>query len=213
MSGAGVVLSLCDKTGNAVKPWAAAGHQCICLDLQHAGETTEGNITRIGADVRSWIPPNTDYAIVLAFPPCTHTAVSGARWFKGKGLGKLIEALQVVEACKRICEWSGAPWMLENPVSTISTYWRKPDHSFNPCDYAGYLATPADDAYTKKTCLWTGAGFQMPATRGVFPSDGSRMHLMAPSEDRSDLRSASPMGFSTAVFEANSPLRLKTAGL
>jgi hypothetical protein len=198
------VLSLCDRTGNMVQPWAEAGYPCTIVDIQHpAGERvgTDG-IIRVGADIRTWLPPRGKVAIVFAFPPCTHLAVSGARWFQNKGLGALIEGLQLVEACRRICEWTGAPWMLENPVSTLSSYWRKPDHSFDPCDFGDYL-TPPGDAYTKRTCLWTGGGFRMPDHRPVEPVEGSRIHRMAPSADRGDRRSETPLGFARAVFEAN----------
>ena len=139
---------------------------------------------------------------MFAFPPCTHLAVSGARWFKTKGLGALADALQLVERCRIIAEISGAPWMLENPVSTLSTYWRKPDVTFDPCDFGGYL-DPTGDAYTKKTCLWTGGGFVMPEPKPVAPTERSPIHLMPPSDDRGDLRSVTPMGFAKAVFLAN----------
>ena len=109
----GSVLSLCDRTGNIVRPWAEAGFECISVDTRHApGEDRSGPITWTGADIREWFPPPRRYAIVFAFPPCTHLAVSGARWFKGKGVGALTEALEIVESCRRICEWSGAPWMM-----------------------------------------------------------------------------------------------------
>lgn len=142
--------------------------------------------------------------MVLAWPPCTHLAVSGARWFKEKGLEALAEALPLVVRCRKIAEWSGAPWLLENPVGTLSTYWREPDHKFNPNEYAGYLSEPGVDAYTKKTCLWTGGGFRMPDMRSVPAVKGSQMHLIPPSPERADLRSVTPAGFARAVFEANS---------
>jgi hypothetical protein len=129
-------------------------------------------------------------------------AVSGARWFREKGLHGLTNALEIVEACVRLCEWSGARWMLENPVSTLASYWRRPDFIFDPCHYGGYL-TPAGDAYTKRTCLWTGGGFVMPPRRAVAPTEGSRMHRLPPTMDRSDMRSQTPKGFAQAVFEAN----------
>jgi hypothetical protein len=116
---------------------------------------------------------------VFAFPPCTHLAASGARWFGDKGLSALRDSISLVEACRRICEWSGAPYCIENPIGTLSTYWRKPDYIFDPCDYGAYL-TPPSDAYTKKTCLWTGGGFVMPEKRPVAPTEGSRMHKLPP---------------------------------
>lgn len=198
-----MVLSLCDRTGNMVKPWAENGHKCMIVDIQHEpGEHTKGNITRVGADIRYWITPRLNYEICFAFPPCTNLAVSGARWFKSKGLRGLIDGLELVESCRQICEWVDAPWVLENPVSTLSTYWRKPDYSFNPCDYGGYLDPPGD-TYNKKTCLWTGNGFKIPEKKPVFPIDGSKIHRMPPSADRGDLRSETPLGFAWAVFHAN----------
>jgi hypothetical protein len=197
------VVSLCDFTGNMVRPWAEAGYPCICYDTQHSirADRVErfadyGSITYRWADVRSLTPDDLSLAsIVFAAPPCTHLAVSGARDFARKGLRLLIDALEVVEACRILCEHSRAPWMIENPVSRLSTLWRKPDHTFNPCDYG--------DPYTKKTCLWTGGGFVMPAKTPVEPTLGSAMHLMAPSDDRANRRAETPMGFARAVFAAN----------
>lgn len=205
-----IVLSLCDRTGTMVRPWAEAGYECWIVDIQHpAGEHRgEDGIVRVGADVTRWLPPRADYRFAFAFPPCTHLAISGARWFRDKGLAALAEGLTTVDACRRILEWSGAPWMLENPVGTLSTYWRHPDYTFNPCDFGGYLA-PAGDAYTKRTCLWTGNGFVMPEPRPVEPTEGSKMHLMAPSDRRGDLRAETPEGFARAVFAANEPAPLE----
>jgi hypothetical protein len=197
----GFVLSLCDRTANMVRPWAEAGYTCMTVDLERPFGAI-ANVMQIRTDVRSFLPPRTRYAAVFAFPPCTHLAVSGARWFREKGLYGLAEAMSIVEACARICEWSGARWMLENPGSTLASYWRKPDFTFDPCDYGAYMSPPGD-AYTKRTCLWTGGGFVMPEKRRVQPTEGSRMHRLPPSEDRPAIRSETPRGFAEAVFEAN----------
>ncbi len=199
----GVVLSLCDRTGVMVKPWLEAGYRCVIVDLQHpAGETTDGLLTIVGADVATWLPPREEYAAAFAFPPCTHLASSGARWFADKGLAALIDGLRLVEACRRILEWTGAPWALENPQGRLSSVWRQPDYSFDPYEYGGWA--DGADAYTKRTCLWTGGGFVMPPRRPVVPVEGSRMHRLGPSPDRADLRSVTPEGFARAVFAANS---------
>ena len=103
-AGKGSVLSLCDRTGNMVRPWADAGFECFCVDVQHPeGETRRDGITWTGADIRAWLPPPRRYAIVFAAPPCTNLAVSGARWFREKGMGGLTDALELVEACRRVC--------------------------------------------------------------------------------------------------------------
>jgi hypothetical protein len=189
-----------------VKPWLEAGYSAVTVDLQE-GEVSHSLHTHVKMDIRECVP-RPPYVAVFAFPPCTHLAVSGSRWMRDKGLDKLIEALQIVNACKRFCEATGAPYMIENPVSTLSTYWREPDHTFHPADFTGFELS---DHYTKKTCLWVGGGFRMPkpnpdVSLWMTPPD-DRIHKMPPSEDRADLRSATPMGFAKAVFAANAPDR------
>jgi len=80
-----IVVSLFDLTGSMIEPWAAAGFLCYCVDIQHhMGEHREGNIIRVGADVREWLPPYATIDVLFAFPPCTDVAVSGRRWFNSK---------------------------------------------------------------------------------------------------------------------------------
>lgn len=197
-----IVLSLFDKTMNMVKPWAKAGVICYCVDIQHPkGKTQEGNIIKVGADVRdmfSWLPRQVDEIVIaFAFPPCTHLAVSGARWMRQKGLRALNEAIELFDITVKLFEWLECPYMIENPVSTISTYWRKPDYIFQPWQYG--------DLYFKKTCLWVGNGFIMPEPVYDTPPEGTEPKIwkMPPSSDRSDKRSVTPVNFAKAVFKAN----------
>lgn len=200
------VISFCDYTGKMVEPWANAGYECWIIDIQHEpGVHREGNIMRVGVDLRRWLPPVDVLArlrIAFAFPPCTDLANSGNRHKRRKGLGRLTESLEFVDRCVQLLEWMQVPYPLENPVGSLKTYWRDPDYLFDPCDYGGYL-TPPGDAYTKKTCLWTGGGFVMPETDRVEPVEGSKMHRLPPSPDRANMRSATPMGFAMAVYQAN----------
>ena len=104
------VISLCDYTGNMVKPWADAGYECICYDLQHSirRDRIEGGVTYRWADIRSLTPDDLpDPLIIFAFPPCTNLAVSGASDFRKKGLQGYIDGLQLVESCRRLCAWFG----------------------------------------------------------------------------------------------------------
>lgn len=200
-----VVINLCGRTGNIVRPWAEAGWTCYCVDIAHSirRDRVQGNITYTWGDVRSWCPPDGTFpAIILAESPCTHLAVSGARDFGRKHWPMLRDGMDLFMACLQAARWAGCPYALENPVGRISGIHHPATHTFDPCDYGGYLDPPGD-AYTKKTCLWTGGGFIMPEPRPVFPVEGSRMHGMTPSDDRADLRSETPMGFARAVYEAN----------
>ena len=201
------ILCLYDLTGNMAKPWIEAGYKAVIVDMQHKGGVSDdGVLMRVGDDIRSgWMPPRElidRVAFVAAFPPCDHLAVSGSRWFKGKGLRKLALSIDLFATAAELCEWIGAPYIIENPVSTISTYWRKPDAVFHPHHFT--LLEPEDN-YTKQTCLWVGGGFVMPASCQDFtlgkPDD--RIHKCAPGPDRHNIRSATPMGFARAVFEAN----------
>jgi hypothetical protein len=183
-----------------VQPWLEAGYECWCVDTQHPpGETREGNLVLVGADILTWLPPRREYVIAFAFPPCTNLSVSGARWFRDKGLDGLARGIALVERCALICQWTEAPWMLENPVSVLSSYWRMPDHTFQPWQYG--------DPFSKKTCLWTGHGFHMPPPQVlVRPADTQeKVWRMAPSADRGDKRSETPMGFARACYAANEP--------
>lgn len=210
-----IILCLYDLTGNMAKPWIEAGYTAVIIDTQHKdGVKQEGSVIKVGADIRNgWMPPRDmmdRIAFVAAFPPCDHLAVSGARWFKGKGLRKLALSVDLFATAAELCEWLGVPYIIENPVSTISTYWRKPDAIFHPHYFT--LLEP-DDNYTKQTCLWTGGGFVMPESCQDFtlgaPDD--RIHKASPGEERANFRSATPMGFAKAVFRANGRQLLRAA--
>lgn len=175
----------------------------MCVDIEHSirTERRDGNVRYVWGDVRSWTPSERP-VMIFAFPPCTDLAVSGARDFAAKRGYRLSDALELFDACQLAASYSAAPYMIENPVGRLSSHRRKPDHTFNPCDFGGYPGGELD-TYTKRTCLWTGNGFAMPEPRPIPPADGSRMHMLPPSEDRAAIRSATPQGFARAVFEAN----------
>ena len=197
------VLSLCDFTGNMLKPWAEAGHDCLALDIQHSirkgeeGRLVDGIRFR-WADIRTLTPddlPPPD--IIFAFPPCQNLALSGSSDFKRKGIQGLIDGLSLVESCRKLCQWYGVPWMLENPMSRLSTCWRKPDHKFAPWQYG--------ETYQKQTWLWTGGGFIMPEPEVEDKPEyvTERILDLSPGPQRKMLRSATPLGFARAVYQSN----------
>jgi hypothetical protein len=205
------VISLCDLTGNMVKPWIEAGYSAVLVDPQHVTTRVEGPVTKFAGTVEDVMEfagrliGSGDVAMVFGFPPCTDMAVSGARWFKTKyEADKLFQAkaVMVAEQCRTLGRLSGAPWFVENPVSVLASVFGKPKHTFHPADYTKY--EPGDN-YTKKTCLWTGGGFIMPASAKdeTLGAPDNRIHFASPGPERANFRSATPMGFARAVFEAN----------
>jgi len=214
-----LVISLCDLTGNAVRPWAEAGYECWCIDVQHPVRSTRierlasgGSIHYAYGDARSWTPPPGRRIVFgFAFSPCTDVAGSGARDWQAKGIRQLPDALDLFNACHHALTWSGAPFKMENPVGALTRHFREPDYMFDPYEYAGYLDDPMPEAYTKRTCIWMGNGAIVPEKRPVVPVLGSKMHRLPPSADRANLRSATPAGWARAVFEANHQHALEIA--
>ena len=233
----GIVISLYDFTGEALKPWAEAGYSCYAYDIQHPDNNPRcmtyksgGSITYLHADLHDHNTLNdihsefSDKPVVfgMAFPVCTDMAVSGAAHFKRKAEANPSfqdEAVSYAVWCARLFNSLHVPYFVENPVSVLATKWRKPDHSFHPYQYGEYL-TDAEavhprwpeyiaerDAYTKKTCLWTGGGFRMPTKIPTCkPTGYSTQHLKlgGKSQRTKDIRSATPRGFAKAVYEFNS---------
>lgn len=208
----GTVISLCDESGNMVLPWAEAGYECWCFDIKTPIRVPRrvGNINFVWGDARTVRRPPGRIVAAFAFPPCTHIAGSGARDWVLKGGQMLRDTLEIFEACRQVCEWSGAPYAIENPVGGLSSikHIGKPDYIFHPCDFTGF---ELGDNYTKKTCLWTGGGFVMPKPNRAagLPEPDDRIHKATPGDDRATIRSKTPMGFARAVFEANRPDRNK----
>lgn len=213
-----LILSLFDRTGNWPKPYAEAGHAVITYDLGSAQfdgvDYMYTNRRHIQGGINNWksllrgIRPD----IILAAPPCTDFASSGARWwFEKDNDGRTLisqfiidDTLELIEYFKPRC------WALENPVGRLPTLFPevlgKPKLIFNPCDYAGYLDSPEVNAYTKKTCLW--GKFNIPVQKPVDPQkvcpQGSWIQKLGGKSERTKfLRSMTPMGFAKAFYETN----------
>lgn len=204
-----VILSLCDLSGKFVAPWVEAGYEAVLVDPQHGITHVDGAVTKVAATVLEAMPLIAEMlprlAFVAAWPPCTDMAVSGARWFDAKReadpafYGK---AISVAEQCRTVGLLSGVPFFVENPVSTLAGTFGKPDHYFHPWEFT--MLEPSDN-YTKKTCLWAGGGFRMPAPQPDLSlgAPDNRIHAAPPGPERMNFRSATPMGFARAVFNSN----------
>lgn len=223
---------LYDYTGLMAQPWLDDGYECWLFDGQHApGITREGNLVKVGMwfypkgldDQANAIVDLVGYGVemVFGFPECTHLAVSGAVHFAKKladnpGIQK--DATELAKLVEVVGNKFGCKWAAENPVSVLSTLWRKPDFSFHPWEFGGYL--PEDDvhpmypeyikprdAYPKKTCIWCGNGFVEPERKPVDVEPGySDQHkkLGGKSLKTKNIRSATPRGFAKAWKDANS---------
>ena len=175
-----IILDLCGGTGAWSYPYANAGYDVRVITLPD--------------DVRLYEKSKEQIYGILIATPCTHFAGSGARWWEEKGVEPLLEGLSVNDACLRIVLISEPTfWCLENPVGRLNKWIGQPVMYFNPCDYG--------DPYTKKTALW--GKFNIPEKNPVEPTEGSKMHLIPPCENRQELRSITPPGFARAFFEAN----------
>lgn len=178
-----LILSLCDYTGNWSQPYVDAGYQVRRVDLKGSGE-----------DIRllPYIPEPVHG--VLAAPPCTVFASSGARWPRTEA--EMTDGLALVDACLRaVAIYRPKWWALENPIGKLPRWLGKPRMYFNPCDYG--------DPWTKRTALW--GDFTPPPPSNPVPATeffGWR-NLGGKSERTKELRSATPMGFARAFFEAN----------
>ena len=226
------IVSLFDLTGGMVQPWVEAGYQCFIFDIQHPDvsitqQLQEGaNPVKISGDYSKWgavgytIFNNFDVKMLFSFPPCTDLAVSGASHFKKKEQADpeyRNKAMAMVHTGENIATFYDVPFMIENPVSVISSLWRKPDYIFHPYEYGGYLGAddvspydviPAQDRYTKKTCLWTGNGFIMPEKKPVelptnYKYSPQHLKLGGAGLKTKNLRSVTPRGFAWAVKFAN----------
>lgn len=190
-----LIISLYDYTGNWVKHYIKAGYPVMLWDKKIEGEIISEEFEK------EIMMPYADliYGIVAA-PPCTYFAGSGARWWPGISDYDLMEMIALVEwvlILKDRCP-NLKFWTFENPVGRIEKLIPeiKPFRKllFNPCDYG--------DPYTKKTILWGEFNSNLPKDH-VLPLYGSMMHLIPPGPKRQELRSATPAGFAKAFFMAN----------
>ena len=131
------VLVACEFSGIVREAFRKRGHDAWSCDLLPA---EDGSIYHYRDDVTTHSQHGWD--MMIAFPPCTHLAVSGARWFKDKQ-GEQAEAIAFVQT---LMDAPIPHIALENPVGVISTKIRKPDQIIQPWQF-GHTAR-------KTTCLW-----------------------------------------------------------
>ena len=178
----------CEFSGRVRDAFAAAGFDAVSCDLLPS--VSPGGAHYQG-DVRDLLSQGWD--LMIAHPPCTHLAISGARWFKDKQ-SEQAEALDFV----RLLLNAPIPRIaLENPVGVISTQIRKPDQIIHPWQYG--------HGEKKATCLWLKELPLLSPTR-VVPGRKPAVHWAAPGPDRWKRRSLTYPGIAAAMAEQWGPL-------
>lgn len=127
----------CEKSGLVRNAFIKRGHNAISCDIL----PTDSHGPHIQGDVLGLLKYKWD--LLIAFPPCTHLCVSGARWFKDK----VIEQQEAYEFFMLLATANIPKICIENPIGIISTKWRKPDQIIQPWQFG--------HGETKATCLWT----------------------------------------------------------
>jgi hypothetical protein len=176
------VLIACEFSGRVRDAFAAKGHDAWSCDLLPSEQP--GN--HIVGDVRDVLPHLWD--LMIAHPPCTHLAVSGARWFKAKGQS-VDDALAFV---RRLMEAPIHRICIENPVSIISTRIRRPDQVIQPWQFG--------HGETKATCFWLKNLPPLTPTRLVAGRE-NRVHREPPGPDRWKNRSRTFPGIALAMAD------------
>lgn len=174
------VLVACEYSGTVRDAFISAGHDAMSCDLlptDAPGPHYQGNVMDILGEC---------WDLMIAHPPCTHLAVSGARWFKDKQTEQ-IEALAFVQL---LMDAPIPRIAIENPISIISSRIRKPDQIIQPWMFG--------HGETKATCLWLKNLPKLKPTN-IVEGREARVHKMPPSADRWKLRSITYAGIAAAM--------------
>jgi hypothetical protein len=174
------ILVACEFSGRVRDAFIAAGHDAVSCDLL----PSEAPGPHYQGDVRDVLDDGWD--LMVAHPPCTFLAVSGARWFAQRH-AEQADALAFV----RLLLDAPIPRIaLENPISVISSRIRKPDQIIQPWWFG--------DGETKATCLWLKNLPKLVPTN-IVPERAARVHLEPPSPDRWKNRSRTMPGIALAM--------------
>lgn len=175
------VLVACEFSGIVRDAFLAKGHNAWSCDLLPSEGDTERHYP---CDVREVL--GLGWELMVAHPPCTHLAVSGARWFKDK-LKEQEEALSFV---KLLLDAPIPRIALENPVSIISTRIRKPDQTIQPWQFG--------HGEVKRTCLWL-KGLPKLVPTNIVSGREQRVWKAAPGPNRWKERSRTLSGIAAAM--------------
>lgn len=176
------VLVACEYSGRVRDAFLALGHEAMSCDLL----PTDVPGPHYQGDVFDLLGERFD--LVIAHPPCTHLAVSGARHFAAKReSGVQVQALAFVA---KLMAWDAPQVVIENPVSIISSVIRKPDQIIQPWQFG--------HGEIKATCLWL-RGLPRLVPTDVVDGREARVHRMPPGPNRWKERSRTLPGIAAAM--------------
>jgi len=182
-----LVLIGCEESQAVCKAFRAKGHEAYSCDiLPCSGGHPEWHIQ---GDVMEAIRSR-EWDMLIAFPPCTDLAVSGARWFKEKRQSG--EQQRSIDFFMRFVNADVPKIAIENPVGIMSTIYRKPDQIIQPWQFG--------HGETKATCLWLAGLPQLIPTNIVEGREG-KVWRMPPGPDRAKLRSKTFPGIAEAMAD------------
>jgi len=176
------ILIACEYSGVVRDAFIKRGHDAMSCDIL----PTDTPGPHYQGDVMDII--NDGWDLMIAHPPCTHLAVSGARWFKEKQQ----EQQQALEFVRNLLNASIPKVALENPISIISSRIRKPDQIIQPWQFG--------HGETKATCLWLKDLPKLMPTNIVSGRE-ARIHKLPPTPDRWKLRSTTYQGIADAMAQ------------
>jgi site-specific DNA-cytosine methylase len=176
------VLIACEFSGRVREAFLSKGHDALSCDIL----PTDAPGPHYHGDVRDIIGDGWD--LMIAHPPCTHLAVSGARWFKDKQE----EQAEALDFVRFLLDAPIEKIALENPVSIISSRIRKPDQIVQPWMFG--------HGETKKTCLWL-KNLPLLKPTNVVSGRENNIWKMPPSEDRWKKRSLTFQGIAAAMAQ------------
>ncbi len=184
------VLVACEYSGVVRDAFIAAGHEAMSCDLL----PTDAHGPHYQGDVRDVLDYPWD--LMIAHPPCTDLAVSGARHFTNK---RLSGRQQASASFVLMLSKASIPLIaIENPISVLSTIWRKPDQIIHPWQF-GHPEQKATSLWLKGLPLLTTTNDVSEVMWSLPRSERERVHLMPPSEERWKLRSQTYKGIAEAM--------------
>lgn len=177
------VLVACEFSGVVRDAFHRRGHYAVSCDMLPSERTGGEHYT---GDVRDIIGEKWD--IMIAHPPCTHLAVSGARWFYLKRQ----EQAEALDFVRTLLDAPIHRIALENPISIISSRIRKPDQIIQPWQFG--------HGETKATCLWL-KNLPPLCPTNIVAGREQRVHRMPPGPDRWRERSRTFQGVADAMAD------------